>query len=325
MMIQKSAFYELKRAGYLQVSGEDRLDFLQRQTTNDIRLLRDSQALFSVLTSPSARIIDVLYLLQEIDLISLITLPGYAESTARFLKSRIFFMDKVSLSDASGEYSQIDIFGTQLDSALERLGVRKLPEVDEILPLEISGREIRLLHLQPAIGLGFRIIARSSDRQDVIDLLRDSGILQADEQEYRLFHIEAGIPCAGAELIEAYTPLETRLESAVSQSKGCYTGQEVIARQVTYDKITQRLSGVRLDSQTSPGRRLWAGEKLAGVITSSAQSPRYGIIALAMLKRPHNLPGTRLEAEDENGNRSPARVVDIPFTASDQQIAEFPG
>ncbi len=243
-MIQKSAFYELNKAGYLQVSGEDRLAFLQRQTTNDIRLLSASQALFSALTSPSARIIDVLYLLQDAESIGLITLPSYAESTARFLKSRIFFMDKVSLSDASDEFSQIDIFGTQAGTALEKLGVKSLPEVDEIRTVEISGREIRLLHLQPAIGLGFRIIARSADRQDVIDLLRDSGILQVDEQEYKLFLIEAGIPSAGAELIEAYTPLETRLEFAVSQSKGCYTGQEVIARQVTYDKITQRLSGV---------------------------------------------------------------------------------
>lgn len=325
MMIQKTAFYELNKAGYLKVSGEDRLAFLQRQTTNDIRLLSAIQALFSVLTSPSARIIDVLYLLLDADSIGLITLPGYAESTARFLKSRIFFMDKVSLSDASDEFSQIDIFGPQVGSALEKLGVNSLPEVDEIRTVEISGWEFRLLHMQPAIGLGFRIIARSSDRQDVIDLLQDSGILQADEREYRLVYIEAGIPYAGAELIEAYTPLETRLESAVSQNKGCYTGQEVLARQITYDKITQHLSGVRLDSQMSPGRRLWAGEKLAGVITSSAQSPRYGIIALAMLKRPHNLPDTRLEAEDETGNRSPARVVDLPFTAGEQQIAELPG
>jgi len=325
MMIQKTAFYELNKAGYLQVSGEDRLAFLQRQTTNDIRLLSASQALLSALTSPTARIIDVLYLLQVAESIDLITLPSFAESTARFLKSRIFFMDKVTLSDASDEFSQIDICGTQAATTLKKLGVKSLPEVDEIWTVDIAGREIRLLHLQPAIGLGFRIIARRLDRQDVIDLLRDSGVLQADEQEYKLFLIEAGIPSAGAELIEAYTPLETRLESAVSQSKGCYTGQEVIARQVTYDKITQRLSGVRLDSQMNPGRRLWAGEKLAGVITSSAQSPRFGIIALAMLKRPHDLPGTRLEVEDEKGNRSPARVVDLPFTAGDQQIAELPG
>jgi folate-binding protein YgfZ len=165
--------------------------------------------------------------------------------------------------------------------------------------------------------LGFRLLVKRTDRQAVLDLLRDSGILKVEELEYRLLHLEAGIPFAGAELIEAYTPLETRLESAVSQSKGCYTGQEVIARQVTYDKITQRLCGVRLDAQLNPGRRLWAGEKLAGVVTSCAQSPRFGIIALAMLKRPHDLPGTQLEAEDEKGTRSPARVVALPFTTDE--------
>ena len=94
------------------------------------------------------------------------------------------------------------------------------------------------------------------------------------------------------------------------------------ARQVTYDKITQRLSGVRLDSHMSPGVRLWAGEKLAGVVTSSAQSPRYGMIALAMLKRLHDLTGTRLEAEDEGRNRSPARVVDLPFIVDQQELTK---
>src|SRR4030067_361309 len=134
MMDQKSAFYELNKAGYLQVSGEDRLAFLQRQTSNDIRLLSANPALLSVLTSPAARIIDVLYLLPDTESIGLITLPNYSEPTARFLKSRIFFMDKVSLTDASDEFSQIDIFGTQASTALKRLGINNLPLVDQILP-----------------------------------------------------------------------------------------------------------------------------------------------------------------------------------------------
>lgn len=306
-------FYEVENSGYLQVSGEDRLAFLQRQTTNDLRLLRPGHALISVLTSPAARILDVFYLLPEPEAIGVVTLPGYAQMTARFLKSRIFFMDKVALANASSEFCQVDVFGAEAEKGLERLGIARLPGVDQVFDVQLPSLELRLLRLQPGAGLGYRFMVHSSHRQALLDLLQSTDFQQVDQQVYRLAHVESGIPFGGAELVESYTPLEAGLEAAVSSDKGCYTGQEVIARQVTYDKVTQRLSGLQSQSLVQPGARLWAGDKAAGVVTSSAQSPRFGSIALAMVKKPHDLPGTLLEAQEADGARIPVRTVALPF------------
>ena len=71
----------------------------------------------------------------------------------------------------------------------------------------------------------------------------------------------------------------------------------MLARQVTYEKITQRLVGLKLSEPVPPGRRLLAEGKPAGVITSVAISPRFGAIALGVVKRPHYMAGTRLEVE----------------------------
>ncbi len=114
-----------------------------------------------------------------------------------------------------------------------------------------------------------------------------------------ILRVEAGLPAAGAELSEEYTPLEAGMEHAVSGDKGCYPGQEVLARQVTYDKVTQRLVGLKLSEPVTPGKRLLAEGKPAGVVTSAAVSPRFGAIALGVVKRPHHEVGTRLEVETE--------------------------
>src|SRR5258705_9304979 len=87
-----AVYYRNSDAGCLRLEGPDRIDFLQRQSTNDIRLLTDSRAVRSVLTSPLARIIDVLWLISRNDGIDILTLPDKGASTAHFFKRHIFFM-----------------------------------------------------------------------------------------------------------------------------------------------------------------------------------------------------------------------------------------
>jgi folate-binding protein YgfZ len=132
-------------------------------------------------------------------------------------------------------------------------------------------------------------------------------VAELSSESRHILRVEAGLPDAGAELSEEYTPLEAGMERAVSGDKGCYPGQEVLARQVTYDKVTQRLVGLRLSEPVAPGRRLLVEGKPAGVVTSAAESPRFGAIALGVVKRPHYVAGTRLEVE--------AQGIDHPVDA----------
>ena len=104
-----------------------------------------------------------------------------------------------------------------------------------------------------------------------------------------------GRAAVGAELTGDYTPLEAGLAWAVSDNKGCYTGQEIIARQITYDKVTKTLVGLRSDVPLLVGENVTADGRSVGVVTSSGYSPALGRpLALAVVKRPFNTAETEL-------------------------------
>ncbi len=306
-------YYPQPEAGYLRIAGEDRVDFIQRQTTNDIHLLQSPRALLSVLTSPVARILDVFYLLDEVDAIGAVTLPGFAPKTTRFLKSRIFFMDRVTVEDLSQDAAQYDLLGPQAQDLLQRLGIQA-PALNQVSDAEIVGKRLRILAVEGCFGPGYRLLGAARDGEIVEAALRQSGALRLSPASYEAVRVEAGQPQASKELSEEYTPLEAGLFSAIADGKGCYTGQEIIARQLTYDKVTQQLCGLRLPELRPTGERIYAEGKPAGTLTSFAQSPRFGPIALAILKRPYFQPGTQV-ALGSPASETGATVVSLPFQA----------
>lgn len=318
-----AVFFSQPQAGLLSLNGPDRIAFLQRQTTGDVARLSAGRGLLTVLTSPVAHILDVFYLFidpQESDAaaaqetIYAITLPGRGPSTAGYLKRRIFFNDNLTLSDLSGEKSQIDLFGPAAVEALTALGASALPNPGQLATLKIGAARPTLLRMPESIGLGYRILVPVSAAADLADSLKACGAVSLSQESYEVLRVEAGLPGAGHELTEEFNPLETNLREAVSDSKGCYTGQEVIARQITYDKVTRRLVGLKLDAAVPPGTALRKEAKPAGVITSVVDSPRFGPIALAVVKRPHFEIGEELIARLASGEVR-AVVASLPFEA----------
>lgn len=309
--LEEVVFYPQPEAGYLRIAGEDRVNFIQRQTTNDVHLLQPPRALLSVLTSPVARILDVFYLLDEVDAIGTLTLPGFAHKTADFLKSRIFFMDRVTVKDFSKSIAQYDLFGPQAQNLLQRLGIQA-PALNQVSDGEIDGKRLRILALEKCFGPGYRLILAASDGETVETTLRQNGALCLSADSFEALRVEIGQPQADKELSEEYTPLEAGLFSAIADGKGCYTGQEIIARQLTYDKVTQQLCGLRLSELTPAGERIYAEGKPAGTLTSFAHSPRFGPIALAILKRPYFQPGTQVALGSASSDLS-AVVTALPF------------
>jgi folate-binding protein YgfZ len=299
--------------GTLRIQGEDRLAFFQRQTTNDVSQLTPELTQVTVLTSPAARILDVLRLLLDGDSLDAVTLPGHGAATAQYLKSRIFFMDKVRLFDLSEEIAQIDLEGPAAAECLPSLGLERIPNPDELITANIDGIPLRVINQPGLAGRGYCLLILNAVRDLITAALIQKGAKLLPESTYHVLRLEAGLPSPGAELIEDYTPLEVGLNWTVAENKGCYTGQEVIARQITYDKVTQRLAGLRVDAPASPGARVWAEGKPAGVITSAAQSPRFGQIALGVLKRPYHQPGTRVQVGDSEGKSFPGIISNLPF------------
>lgn len=306
-----AVFYPVPKAGYLRLQGADRLAFLQRQTSNDVSRLRPDRSLLTVLLTPTARILDVFRLIEESEqAVGALTLPGRAEATARYLQSRIFFMDKVSLNDASQELAQLELYGPSAGGLLTQLGVTRLPALDEVVTAEFAGYPLRAIGERGFSSMAYRLLISTPGQAQLQATLESSGAVRLSESSYHTLRVESGIPAAEFELTSEYTPLETGLRFAVAEGKGCYTGQEVIARQITYDKITQRLVGVRLKAQAAAGTRIWADGKPVGVVTSAAHSPRFGPIALAVVRKPYFQAGTNVIIENRQ-----SEIVELPFTA----------
>jgi len=314
--LEEIGYYNPSQVGTLELQGNTRLDFLHRQTTNDIRLVSREHVITSVLTSPTGRILDVLYVFEALvgsmPVIRVITLPGMAPSTTAYLNQRIFFMDQVKVLDISSRFFHVDIIGQDLPSVIQKLAFRHLPEGNQLLTTQLTGQEIFIFKHHPHIGLGIRLIAPVELRKQIIATILETGTREINDDQHEILRVEVGIPAAQHELTAEFTPLEAGLHSAISDQKGCYTGQEVIARQMTYQRVTRQLVGLYLEAPVAPGTQLQVDGKPAGWITSFASSPRFGPIALAMVKQPYYQSGTRLSIPFDKDSIT-ATVTNLPF------------
>jgi folate-binding protein YgfZ len=306
-----TAFYEQEKPGYLRIAGDDRHAFLQRQTTNDINLLSPERSLVTMLTSPAGRILDVLWVIDEDEAFGVLTLPGQGEQTFNFLSGRIFFMDKVSLVNASQEICQIDLLGPGASEFLHELGAIRNQQDNETLTIKIAQAPVRVLFQR---NTGHHLLIPKESCHQVLNELENNGAAPLSPESYAIIRIETGLPAAGHELTEDYTPLETGFQWTVSDNKGCYTGQEVIARQVNYDKITRQLVGLLMNDVPQIGDSLYPldKEQPVGKITSMALSQRFGPIALAIVKRPFHQPGNELITHKEEQSIT-ASTTTLPF------------
>lgn len=285
--LESAAHLLIPNIGYLRISGPDRIDFLQRQTTNDMELLKGDVVLGNVFTSPSARILDVCQMIGDDMVIGLITLPGRGEDTTNYLKSKIFFMDQVKIENASDEKAMIVVEGKKANEALIDMEL-DVPTIGQHKTTALDGNQIRVISLRGYSGkVSFLIMLPQEALSSFTEVINQLGLTAMDQQSYETLRIEAGIAGTRNELNEKYTPFEMNLDELVSGEKGCYTGQEVLARQITYDKVTKRLVQIRLEAAVSVGSSVMAGDRRIGEVTSFCMSPRFGPLALAVLKKPY--------------------------------------
>lgn len=292
VLTQGAAWLLRSNEPVLLLHGPDRADFLQRMTTNNISVLRPGQAAVTVLTGPTARVVQIFSVLCRAEDLLLLPAPGESAALERHLRGQIFFMDKVTVKRWEG-LARLRVGGPLAAQAVRALGLEApddgWAESDGVLALfqqryDLPGVELLL----PAARL-----------DTVLATLRAAGATAVPADLWRARRIELGRPAPGAELTGDFNPLEAGLAWACSENKGCYTGQEIIARQITYDKVTKLLVGLHSDSLLTPGTPLTAEGREVGVVTSAAHSPALDApVALAIVKRPHNFPGAELRAGD---------------------------
>jgi folate-binding protein YgfZ len=304
-LVSGAAMLDRTDAGVLILTDADRSDFLQRMTTANVTALSPGQAALAVLTSPVARIEFVFTILCREQELWLLPAPGQADPLAGKLRSQIFFMDKVKVANASQTLRRLRVMGAQAATLLQAVGI---PSTGTDDTFESAGA-LTVLRQDRYEVPGYELIVPAEDREDLCARLLEAGAhLSADREAYETRRIELGRPLVGAELTGEYTPLEAGLAWAVSDNKGCYTGQEIIARQITYDKVTKTLVGLRSEAPLPVGADVTADGRSVGVVTSSGYSPALGgPLALAVVKRPFN-----------------AAEVGVVVNAQAAQVVQFP-
>lgn len=291
--LRTDAAYEIRsNTGILALSDNDRVDFLHRMTTNDIAALNPNEANVTVLPSPTARILFVFTVIAQADRLLCLPAPGQAEALSKYLRGQIFFMDKVKVTDLSESFVRIRLMGPQAEAKLIELGWANVDVADEGTVLN---RESAIAVKQEQYEIpGFELIVPVNELGSIVEGFEQSSVTEvSDGATLTTRRIELGCPAVEHELIDTYSPLESGLAWTCAENKGCYTGQEIIARQITYDKVTKTLVGLRSDAAFEQDDDVIVDGRRAGQVTSAVHSPTLGqYIGLAVLKRPHNEPGT---------------------------------
>jgi aminomethyltransferase len=298
-------------AGRMFLRGKDRAALLHRLSTNDIERLRPGHGTHTVLTTPIGRIIDLLTVHALEDELLLLTSPEQGPAVYRHIKSNIFFNDQVTLAPIGTSHAQFALYGPFAAEVLAELGAPALCDLALHHTLQARLADgTALVARRPGFGShGFTLLAPVEVAPALRGALVAAGVVPLGAEAWEMLRVEEGFPAFGRELSQEYIPLETGLLDAVSFTKGCYVGQEIIARMESRGRLAKRLMGLRLNAPATPGK-LDLGGKEAGDLTSAVISPRFGPIALAYVRTAYAAPGSTVGLA---GSDMLATVVDLPF------------
>ncbi|MEM8828927.1 MAG: folate-binding protein [Cyanobacteria bacterium P01_G01_bin.19] len=260
--------------GLLKITGSDRLRYLHNQSTNDVEKLKPGDSCDTVFVTPTARTLDLATAYITEDEAIVLVSPQRREQLLTWLDKFIFPFDKVKLTDISAEYAVFSLLGEQSNTLLSQL------TTDDIAPLapnkhqivSIDGISVRIATGSGLATSGYTLILHSADAEAVWSKIIKAGAVPFGDRLWESLRIQQGRPKSDREITEDYNPLEAGLWQTISFEKGCYIGQETIARLNTYNGVKQRLWGIKLDRPVAPDTPILVGDKKVGILTSYTET-----------------------------------------------------
>jgi tRNA-modifying protein YgfZ len=302
--------------GRLIATGPDLLDLLHRLSTGDVKGLKPGEGRPTVLTSPKGRIVERLFVHHlGADGVLLVAGPDAAPRVLAHLK-KFTFAEDTGLSDLTPSTAAHAVVGPSWADAARAAGLPELPPFGAAA-CQIAGARVRVVRTNGFDARGVLVICDRGDgsrvRTALVAAAESIGGVAMDAAALEAWRVLERLPAAGAELTEDHNPLEAGLRDAVSFTKGCYVGQEVVARLNTYDKVSREL--VRLDlapgaPAPARGAAVRSEGREVGVITSSVLLPGGdAAVALAYVKSRDIPKGESVLTVDDGGSAgSEARV-----------------
>ncbi len=315
---------DLSSRGRLVLLGADRAKTLNGQVTNNVKDLHPGQGCYAVLVNAKAKSLADLYIHALPDELLLDLEPGVAPAVAARLEQFIIAED-AQVVDASPHYGLLGVQGRKADRALEALGIfPSLPTapLNSVTLRHEGWGDLYLMRHDRAGAMGFDVFVPNAALAEVWNALlaavRPFGGRPCGWTALEVARIEAGIPRFGLDFDATHLPPEAGLEArAISYTKGCYSGQEVIARIRTYGQVARALRGLRLSPSDAPlpasGTALFKEGRAVGSITSCVRSFALGEpIALGYVRRECNGPGNEFVVGAAEGPQR-ATLVPLPF------------
>jgi folate-binding protein YgfZ len=307
----------------VEVTGPDRAKFLHNLTTNEVKRLAAGRGCEAFVTSLQGKTIGYVILLAAEDRILVRSDPGGLELVMPHLRKYGLF-DDVAIEDRGEATFELHLAGDGRDDLVRRAG-GTVPDGPDYTHTsgELAGRSVRVVRESPAGWPGLTVIGERGDRAAVVAGLEAAaggeGLVTLAAADFEALRIEAGTPVFGKDVTEKNLPQEfARDDRAISFVKGCYLGQETVARIDALGHVNQVLKGLAFGPGAAipaPGSALEVEGKRVGVVTSAVLAPwRDRAIGLGMIRTGQGAAGTTLRVAGTGEERPViATVVDLPF------------
>jgi tRNA-modifying protein YgfZ len=300
---EEAGYLDRSERGKLMVRGSDAAEFLQGQLTNDVEGLEPNAGCYAALLDRKGHTqADMRVLRLATGDLWLDTDPEATATIERHL--RMYSVGReVEIEDATGDWAIFSVIGP---GAAQVAGAPPPGSEYDQRSFERDGLAI----LAVTTDLGVDLVVRSTEAGRLLDLLGASEAVEVSEAAAEIVRVESGRPRFGREITTVTLPQEAGIdERAVSFTKGCYIGQETVARLHYRGRPNRHLRGLRLEEPVADGEPIMLGEREVGRVGTAVISPAHGPIALAVIRREAE-PGATVAAGETAVS---AQVVDLPF------------
>jgi len=317
----KVGIIDMSDRGKLSLSGKEHLKFLQGMLTNDVMNLEKGKGMYAAVLTVKGRMLSDMHVYKEPESVFLDLEPGLNEKVAELLKKfRLSY--KAKIDDVTDNSGLISIHGPnagKLVSSVSGVDVSGLDELSHTRA-RLDDAELFIVRINRTGEEGFDVYVPTGSIQDIwcglMEEGKDLGIKPVGHDAYNTLRIEAGIPVYGSDMDEETIPIEAGIWHALNFEKGCYVGQEVVARIKWRGHVNRHLMGLTMEGENVPasGDEIFAGEKKIGKVTSSVFSPALGRpVALGYVRREFKSPGTEVIIKVKGELSETARVSELPL------------
>jgi aminomethyltransferase len=313
---------DLSHRGTLRVTGDDRIKWLQGIISNDILPLTPGHGVYSSLLTHKGKMLSYFRVFVLPDSVLIEDVGEIGDTTFHALRKFLLYGTKAKMENLGPSWSVLLVSGPQAPAVIRAaFGCDVAPlKPLQLLVHDVSGQPTMFIRSEETGETDIEVLVPGEAVGAVWERLwaagQPMGLAAFGTEAREALRLEAGLPKAGAELTEAIVPPEANLEGkAFSLNKGCYPGQEVVARMDTYGSVRRRMVTLMLETAIVPpqGAKVFSGDREVGWISSAARSPAFaGTIALAFPLRDFSAPGTSLAVEVE-GQRHGATVRAMPL------------